>query len=89
MYLKPITDSYEIYEREAPGGNIYFAVKTGFCLAAVIEPVHLDEADLANRLRTIHRELLAGISREKKDGRPAFIIDPDTGEVLEAEDGKF
>ena len=62
-YLKPLADadSFELYERETPDGQIYLAVKTGFLLRAILLPMLPEPEAIAEHLKQLHAELEATI----------------------------
>lgn len=62
-YLRPLADadSFELYERETPDGQIYLAVKTGFLLRAIILPMLPEPEAIAEHLKQLHAELEATI----------------------------
>lgn len=73
-YLEPLNDldGFEIYERKDKDGKIYFAVKTGFMLQAIIIPMLPEPEVLAGRLRRLADELETTLHG----------VDPETGEVI-------
>ena len=56
-YLLPLSDvsapMLELYERTTENGNIYFAVKTGLILLAVITPFDVVTAEFVDKLRDL------------------------------------
>ena len=81
-YLRPITEEYEIFERESQNG-IYLAVKTGFLLAAIIMPKNVLEEDLAHRLENVLNSLKDSIEKKEASEIPGFNVDLNTGEIIE------
>ena len=70
-YLKPLRDmqdTLEIYERETPQGGIYFAVKSGFLLQAIIMPFRPEYDKLLNELLTLCQALQETVERETETG---------------------
>ena len=72
-YLKPLRDlrdMLEIYERSTPEGQVYFAVKSGFLLQALILPMKVDNVLLLQDLQPITHALLetveASVQAEKE-----------------------
>lgn len=63
-YLNPLKDldGFELYEREATGGGLYFAVKTGFLLRGIIMPKLPEPEKLADQMEALVRELRATIN---------------------------
>lgn len=89
-YLEPLNDldGFELYERQTKDGGIYFAVKTGFILQAILLP-KLPEPDvLFDRLRMLARELettlhYQTLAEEEAEDDTQLRIDEETGEVNE------
>ena len=77
-YLDPIGDCHEVtlWERSDNRGRMRVVVKSGVFLVAIMEPTKVPDAvvdTLETILQVIHR----------------YGVDPDTGEVMEAEDGRL
>lgn len=84
-YLEPLNDldGFEIYERKGKDGNIYFAIKTGFMLQAIIMPELPEPEVLAGRLRRLADELETTLHYQTPAEDAAQInVDTDTGEVI-------
>ena len=67
--LKPLRDlqeTMEIYERETPKGQIYFAVKSGFLLQGILLPYHTDSKKLLDELLGLCEALQESVEREKE-----------------------
>jgi hypothetical protein len=59
-YLKPLKDlqnTLEIYERHTEGGQLYFAVKSGMLLQAIILPLAPDYGKILDELLTLCQAL--------------------------------
>ena len=66
-YLKPlldVQDRLEIYEREHANGTIYFAVKSGFLLQAIILPMRAENGKMLEELLTLCSALQETVERE-------------------------
>lgn len=57
-YLSPLSDNdydvISVWERETPNGELYFAVKCGFILSAIIMPVKVINADFMDKLKSLY-----------------------------------
>lgn len=92
IYLRPLNDKLakiEMYERESPTGQVYFAAKAGTFLEAIILPEDVNEEKLLDKLRDLTDDLETTLhcqtAEEEVEDDPAQIrIDPRTGEVLNA-----
>lgn len=69
-YLAPFADSENgvmLYERIAPDGTVYIAVKTGFFLSGVISPVNIMNKSFADELLEIATLTAAELKKESAD----------------------
>lgn len=69
-YLAPFADSENgvmLYERIAPDGTVYIAVKTGFFLSGVISPVNIMNKSFAEELLEIATLTAAELKKESAD----------------------
>ncbi len=69
-YLAPFSDSENgvmLYERIAPDGTVYIAVKTGFFLSGVISPVNIINKSFADELLEIATLTAAELKKESAD----------------------
>ncbi len=69
-YLKPlrdVQDSMEIYERETPKGQTYFAVKSGFLLQAIIMPCNLGYGKLLDEMLGLCQALQETVEGERDE----------------------
>ena len=91
-YLKPLKDlqnTLELYERHAADGSMYFAVKSGMLLQAIVLPLAPDYGKLLEELLEICQGLQQTVETMKEAAAGAepeddqLSIDPETGEVLE------
>ena len=48
--LRDMQDTLELYERETPQGQIYFAVKSGFLLQGILMPLRVESGKLLDEL---------------------------------------
>lgn len=67
--LKPLRDvqeTMEIYERKTPSGFVYFAVKSGFLLQAIIMPYQADRKKMLDELLGLCEALQETVEREKE-----------------------
>jgi len=84
-YLEPLNDldGFEIYERKDKDGKIYFAIKTGFMLQAIIMPMLPEPEVLAGRLRRLADELETTLHYQTAaEDDSQLHVDADTGEVI-------
>lgn len=89
-YLEPLNDldGFELYERQTKDGEIYFAVKTGFILQAILLPALPEPDVLADRLRMLASEMettlhYKTLEEEEAEDDAQIRIDAETGEVIE------
>lgn len=61
--LRDVQDSMEIYERETPKGQTYFAVKSGFLLQAIIMPYNPGYGKLLDEMLALCQALQETVER--------------------------
>lgn len=64
--LRDVQDTMEIYERKTPKGQIYFAVKSGFLLQAIVLPYMMDSKRMLDELLGLCEALQESVEREKE-----------------------
>ena len=85
-YLKPLKDmqnTLEIYERSTESGELYFAVKSGWMLQAIILPIAPEYGKLLDELLTLCQALQQTV--ELTGTRAAEDVGPYEGEAREIE----
>ncbi|MBR5094463.1 MAG: hypothetical protein IK095_05160 [Oscillospiraceae bacterium] len=69
-YLRPLRDlqdTLEIYERATAQGQVYFAVKSGLLLQALILPLRVDKVRLLTLLQAMEGALLEAVESERDE----------------------
>lgn len=91
-YLAPLEDTrdyIEVYERTGEGGRIYFAVKSGFLLLAIVLPYDAIDELFVNGLKELSKQCEVALfnkqSREQKIEQQSIFGEGETSDG--AEDG--